>query len=107
MVHDPRILLLIAGVFVLALATMLHLPAPGWLLLVTAAGLILAGALAARSAPAVGPGGTSAASGGDARLRDGTSCGRARWVHARRASGRRGQHCPHGRPGRSGRPYRN
>ena len=50
-VRDPRILLLIAGVFALALATMLHLPAPGWLLLVTAAGLILAGALAARSAP--------------------------------------------------------
>jgi hypothetical protein len=67
-VNDPRILLLIAGVFVLALATMLHLPAPGWLLLVTAAGLILAGALAARSAPAAGPGGTTAASGGDARL---------------------------------------
>ena len=66
-VRDPRILLLIAGVFVLALATMLHLPAPGWLLLVTAAGLILAGALAARSAPATGPGGTSAASGGGAR----------------------------------------
>ena len=67
-VRDPRILLLIAGVFVLALATMLHLPAPGWLLLVTAAGLILAGALAARSAPVTGPGGTTAASGGDARL---------------------------------------
>ena len=67
-VNDPRILLLIAGVFVLALATMLHLPAPGWLLLVTAAGLILAGALAARSAPVTGPGGTTAASGGDARL---------------------------------------
>jgi hypothetical protein len=66
-VRDPRILLLIAGVFVLALATMLHLPAPGWLLLVTAAGLILAGALAARSAPATGPGGTTAASGGGAR----------------------------------------
>ncbi len=66
-VRDPRVLLLIAGVFVLALVTMLHLPTPGWLLLVTAAGLILAGALAARSAPAVGPGGTSAASGGDAR----------------------------------------
>ena len=67
-VRDPRILLLIAGVFVLALATMLHQPAPGWLLLVTAAGLILAGALAARSAPATGPGGTTAASSGDARL---------------------------------------
>ena len=67
-VNDPRTLLLIAGVFVLALATMLHLPAPGWLLLVTAAGLILAGALAARSAPATGPGGTTAASSGDARL---------------------------------------
>ena len=67
-VRDPRILLLVAGVFVLALATMLHLPAPGWLLLVTAAGLILAGALAARSAPVTGPGGTTAASGGDARL---------------------------------------
>jgi len=66
-VNDPRILLLIAGVFALALATMLHLPAPGWLLLVTAAGLILAGALAARSAPVTGPGGTSAASSGDAR----------------------------------------
>jgi hypothetical protein len=66
-VRDPRILLLIAGVFVLALATMLHLPAPGWLLLVTAAGLILAGALAARSAPATGPDGTTAASGGGAR----------------------------------------
>jgi hypothetical protein len=66
-VNDPRILLLIAGVFVLALVTMLHLPAPGWLLLVTAAGLILAGALAARSAPAVGPGGTAAASSRDAR----------------------------------------
>ena len=65
-VRDPRVLLLIAGVFVLALVTMLHRPAPGWLLLVTAAGLILAGALAIRSA-AVGPGGTSAASGGDAR----------------------------------------
>src|SRR5207247_2629250 len=67
-VNDPRTLLLIAGVFVLALATMLHLPAPGWLLLVTAAGLILAGALAARPAPAAGPGGTTAASSGDARL---------------------------------------
>ncbi len=67
-VRDPRTLLLIAGVFVLALATMLHLPAPGWLLLVTAAGLILAGALAARSAPVTGPGGTTAASGGGARL---------------------------------------
>jgi hypothetical protein len=67
-VNDPRILLLIAGVFVLALATMLHLPAPRWLLLVTAAGLILAGALAARSAPVTGPGGTTVASGGDARL---------------------------------------
>jgi hypothetical protein len=66
-VRDPRILLLIAGVFTLALATMLHLPAPGWLLLVTAAGLILAGALAARSAPVTGTGGTIAASGGDAR----------------------------------------
>ena len=66
-VRDPRILLLVAGVFVLALATMLHLPAPGWLLLVTAAGLILAGALAARSAPASSPGGTTAASGGGAR----------------------------------------
>jgi hypothetical protein len=59
-VNDPRILLLIAGVFALALATMLHLAAPGWLLLVTAAGLILAGALAARSAPAP-PGGPAAA----------------------------------------------
>jgi hypothetical protein len=65
-VSDPRILLLIAGVFVLALVTMLHLPTPGWLLLVTTAGLILAGALAARSAPA-GPGGTAAASSGDDR----------------------------------------
>jgi hypothetical protein len=65
-VNDPRILLLIAGVFVLALATMLHLPAPGWLLLVTAAGLILAGALAARSAPVTG-GTAAASSGGDAR----------------------------------------
>jgi hypothetical protein len=66
-VTDPRILLVTAGVFVLALATMLHLPAPGWLLLVTAAGLILAGALAARSAHAAGPGGTAAASSRDAR----------------------------------------
>jgi hypothetical protein len=66
-VRDPRILLLVAGVFVLALATMLHLPAPGWLLLVTAAGLILAGALAAKSAPATSAGGTVAASGGGAR----------------------------------------
>ena len=70
-VRDPRILLLIAGVFVLALATMLHLPAPGWLLLVTAAGLILAGALAARSAPVTGPGGALVAPGGDARPRTG------------------------------------
>src|SRR5262247_233485 len=50
-VSDPRILLLIAGVFVLA------------------------GALAARSAPAAGPGGTAAASGGDAR--PGTGAGTA------------------------------
>ena len=74
MVRDPRVLLLIAGVFVLALVTMLHRPAPGWLLLVTAAGLILAGALAIRSA-AVGPGGTSAASGGDARSGTGPAAG--------------------------------
>ena len=73
-VRDPRVLLLIAGVFVLALVTMLHRPAPGWLLLVTAAGLILAGALAIRSA-AVGPGGTSAASGGDARSGTGPAAG--------------------------------
>ncbi|HEY1343741.1 MAG TPA: hypothetical protein VGF54_01990, partial [Streptosporangiaceae bacterium] len=66
-VSDPRILLLIAGVFALALATMLQRPAPGWLLLVTAAGLILAGALAARSAPVTGPGGTTAAAGQGAR----------------------------------------
>ena len=70
-VRDPRILLLIVGVFALALATMLHLPAPGWLLLVTAAGLILAGALAARSAPVTGPGGAIAAPGGAARPRTG------------------------------------
>jgi hypothetical protein len=62
-VRDPRVLLLIAGLFVLALATMLHLPAPGWLLLVIAAGLILAGVLAARSAPVTGPAGNSPASG--------------------------------------------
>jgi hypothetical protein len=62
-VRDPRVLLLIAGLFVLALATMLHLPAPGWLLLVIAAGLVLAGALAARSAPVTGPAGNSPASG--------------------------------------------
>jgi len=73
-VRDPRVLLLIAGVFVLALVTMLHRPAPGWLLLMTAAGLILAGALAIRSA-AVGPGGTSAASGGDARSGTGPAAG--------------------------------
>ena len=73
-VRDPRVLLLIAGVFVLALVTMLHRPAPGWLLLVTASGLILAGALAIRSA-AVGPGGTSAASGGDARSGTGPAAG--------------------------------
>ena len=73
-VRDPRVLLLIAGVFVLALVTMLHRPAPGWLLLVTAAGLILTGALAIRSA-AVGPGGTSAASGGDARSGTGPAAG--------------------------------
>jgi hypothetical protein len=46
---------------------MLQRPAPGWLLLVTAAGLILAGALAARSAPVTGPGGTTAAAGQGAR----------------------------------------
>ncbi|HEX7270334.1 MAG TPA: hypothetical protein VF256_23345, partial [Streptosporangiaceae bacterium] len=62
-VRDPRVLLLIAGLFALALATMLHLPAPGWLLLVIAAGLVLAGALAARSAPVTGPAGTPPASG--------------------------------------------
>jgi hypothetical protein len=62
-VRDPRVLLLIAGMFALALATMLHLPAPGWLLLVIAAGLALAGALAARSAPLTGPGGNPPASG--------------------------------------------
>jgi hypothetical protein len=62
-VRDPRVLLLIAGLFVLALATMLHLPAPAWLLLVIAAGLVLAGALAARSAPVTGPAGNSPASG--------------------------------------------
>ena len=62
-VRDPRVLLLIAGLFALALATMLHLPAPGWLLLVIAAGLVLAGALSARSAPVTGPAGNSAASG--------------------------------------------
>src|SRR5262245_53432726 len=50
-VRDPRVLLLVAGVFALALATMLHMPAPGWLLLVIAAGLVLAGALVPRAAP--------------------------------------------------------
>jgi hypothetical protein len=63
-VRDPRVLTLIAVMFALALATMLHLPAPGWLLLLIAAGLILAGALAARSAPLTGEDGTAAASGG-------------------------------------------
>src|SRR5262245_37305999 len=66
-VRDPRVLLLIAGVFALALATMLRRPVPGWLLLVTAAGLILAGALAARSAPVTGPGDSNAAAGAGAR----------------------------------------
>jgi hypothetical protein len=66
-VSDPRILLLIAVVFALALATMLQRPAPGWLLLVTAAGLILAGVLAARSALVAGPGATTAAAGENAR----------------------------------------
>ena len=72
-VRDPRVLLLIAGLFALALATMLHLPAPGWLLLVIAAGLVLAGALAARSAPVTGPAGTPPASGtASAAARGGT-----------------------------------
>ncbi len=66
-IRDPRILTLIAGVFALTLAIMLHLPAPGWLLLVIAAGLILAGALATRPSPLTGPGGTADASTGGTR----------------------------------------
>jgi len=63
-VRDPRVLLLAAGVFALALATMLHMPAPGWLLLVIAAGLVLAGALVARAGPVTATPGKSPASGG-------------------------------------------
>jgi len=73
-VRDPRVLLLVAGVFALALATMLHIRAPGWLLLVIAAGLVLAGALVARASAVTaatgnGPGSASAsaASAGGAR----------------------------------------
>jgi hypothetical protein len=66
-IRDPRVLTLIVGVFALTLATMLHLPAPGWLLLVIAAGLILAGALATRPSPLTGPGGTAAATAGGTR----------------------------------------
>jgi hypothetical protein len=56
---DPRVLTLVAGIFAVALATMLRTHPPSWLLVPIAVVLLLAGALLAGPALAAGAGGAS------------------------------------------------
>ena len=65
-VRDPRVLIVIAGVFALALVTMLDRATPGWLLVLVAAGLLGAGALAAQPAPVTGTDDDAATAAGNA-----------------------------------------
>jgi hypothetical protein len=61
---DPRVLTLVAGVFVVVLATMLRAHPPAWLLALVAVVVITAGVLIAGPALASGSGGSGGAPGG-------------------------------------------
>jgi hypothetical protein len=63
---DPRVLTLVAGIFVVVLATMLSRHPPGWLLALIAVAAILAGVLIAGPALASGSGGTARGQSGGA-----------------------------------------